>query len=167
MPVGDRIVNSLVDGSYPIFFVVYSIIPNIRSFLNEKARKYRIFSTFPCFLCSHFSQSLTYKTTPTASSIYVTQNLKLNKQNRTAYLNGQITINTTISGNQTALFTVDKECEPYVFKHNQIWVPILGVATDGKLYPFFLRQNYAVYFISSVTYPAGITITFNEKWLTD
>lgn len=58
MPVRDRIVNSLVDGSYPIFFVVYSIIPNIRSFLNEKARKYRIFSTFPCFLCSHFSQSL-------------------------------------------------------------------------------------------------------------
>ena len=61
MPVRDRIVNSLVDGSYPIFFVVYSIIPNIRSFLNEKARKYRIFSTFPCFLCSHFSQSLTSK----------------------------------------------------------------------------------------------------------
>lgn len=118
----------------------------------------------------HFTshnQSLTYKTTQIATATYVTQNLKLNKQNRTAYLNGQIIINTTISGNQTALFTIDKECEPYTYKHNQTWVPILGVATNGKLYPFFLRQNCGIYFIYDVTYPAGTTITFNEKWLTD
>ena len=118
---------------------------------------------------SHFTshkQSLTYKTTQLASATYVTQNLKLNKQNRTAYLNGQIIINTTISGNQTALFTIDKECEPYVYKHNQVWVPLLGIATNGKLYPFFLRQNCGVYFIEGITYPAQTAITFNAQWLT-
>lgn len=115
---------------------------------------------------SENTQSLTYKTTQLASATYVTQNLKLNKQNRTAYLNGQIIINTTISGNQTALITIDKECEPYVYKHNQVWVPLLGIATNGKLYPFFLRQNCGVYFIEGITYPAQTAITFNAQWLT-
>lgn len=113
------------------------------------------------------SQSLTYKTTQIAAATYVTQNLKLNKQNRTAYLTGQIIINTTISGNQTALFAIDNECEPYAYKHHQTWIPILGIATNGLLYPFFLRQNCGVYFIEGITYPAGTAITFNEKWLTD
>lgn len=113
------------------------------------------------------SQSLTKKITAIATETYVTQKLKLNKQNRTAYLNGTIVMNATVSGNATMIFSIDKECEPYVFKNNQIWVPILGIATNGKLYPFFLRQNCGVYFINEITYPAGIAITFNEKWLTD
>ncbi len=114
---------------------------------------------------SSINQIVLYKTTPAATETYVTQNLKLYKQNHMAFLAGQIIMNATVSGNSTMVFSVDPECESYLFKNHLIWIPIIGISTDGKLYPFYMRQYRGVYFIDGVTYPAGTVITFNSQWL--
>ena len=75
-----------------------------------------------------------------------------------AELTGAVTINKTFAV-ETGVFTFDRNAVPSV----KSWISIVGVGTNGLMYPFFIKDN-ALYSVTGVTYPSGILIVFNSHW---
>ena len=108
------------------------------------------------------NSSLVCNVTQSIGEEYATVNAHLAKNGNMAELTGAVTINKTFSV-EAGVFTFDRNVVPSAYSNYKSWVPIVGVGTNGLMYPFFIKDN-ALYSVAGVTYPSGILIVFNSHW---